>query len=223
MDKQKDITSYDVIRRIKKCFEHKIKIGHAGTLDPFATGLLIVLLGKGTKLERDIHRLKKVYTVDGVFGIETDTQDITGEIVNRSEIDISKEQLENILPSFVGKILQIPPAYSAKKINGKKAYELAREGVEVKLKPKEVEVYAIELLDFQFPNFKLNIECSTGTYIRTIVHDIGKFLDTFATARSLRRDSIGNFKVSDSLIFEDITKESVESSIIGIDEYRENN
>lgn len=202
IDKKKGITSYDVIREIKKDFPKGTKIGHTGTLDPFATGLLIIMIGrKATKLMNRFHKLKKRYIVDAQFGFETDTQDITGIVVSKSDDGIvpTKKNIEKtIKENFLGKIKQIPPKYSAKKIKGKKAYELAREGKEFKLKPREIEIFEFKILDYDYPNISFEVLCSTGTYIRTLVHDLARVLGTYATATQLRRTDIGPFSVKDT-------------------------
>jgi tRNA pseudouridine55 synthase len=202
IDKKKGITSYDVIRNIKKDYPKVTKIGHTGTLDPFATGLLIIMVGRqATKLMNRFHKLKKRYFVDAQFGFETDTQDITGVITYKSDDGRvpAKEEIEKTVnKKFLGKIKQIPPKYSAKKIKGKKAYELAREGKEFKLKPKEIEIFEFNILDYNYPNIKYEILCSTGTYIRTLVHDLARVLGTYATATELRRMEIGPFSVKEA-------------------------
>jgi tRNA pseudouridine55 synthase len=220
IDKEKDITSYDVIRRLKKQFPRKYKIGHGGTLDPFATGLLIILVGKATKLMNSIHKLEKEYVVDAEFGYETDTQDNTGKIVGKEDSILSKEEIEKILPKFVGKINQIPPQYSAKKVNGKRAYDLAREGKEFKLEPKVITIHSIEVIKFEWPRVTFRVSCSTGTYMRTIVNDIAKELGTLATAVELRRTRIGEFKVEDAYSSSEIDKREIEKAIINIEDLK---
>jgi tRNA pseudouridine55 synthase len=214
VDKKKGITSYDVIREIKRKYPKGTKIGHTGTLDPFATGLLIIMVGRqATKLMDRFHKLKKRYVVDAKFGFATDTQDITGIVVSKSDDGIipTKEDIQTTIEKkFLGSIKQIPPRYSAKKIKGKKAYELAREGKEFQLKPKEIEIYEFVILDYNYPNIKFEVLCSTGTYIRTLVHDLARALGTYATATELRRTQIGKFSVED-----------VDGSIIEIDKVKE--
>ncbi len=213
VDKEKGITSYDVIRGIKRKYPKGTKIGHTGTLDPFATGLLIIMIGRqATKLMDRFHKLKKRYIVDAQFGFETDTQDITGIVVSKSDDGIvpTEEDIRTTIEkNFQGSIKQIPPRYSAKKINGKKAYELAREDKKFELKPKEIEIYKFKILDYNYPNIKLEVLCATGTYIRTLVHDLARTLGTYATATDLRRTEIGEFSVDD-----------VDGSIIEIDKVK---
>jgi tRNA pseudouridine55 synthase len=214
VDKKKGITSYDVIREIKRKHPKGTKIGHTGTLDPFATGLLIIMVGRqATKLMDRFHKLKKRYVVDAQFGFATDTQDITGIVVSKSDDGIipTKEDIRSTIEkNFLGPISQIPPRYSAKKIKGKKAYELAREGKEFKLKPKEIEIYEFKILDYNYPDIKFEVLCSTGTYVRTLVHDLATALGTYGTATDLRRTQIGEFSVED-----------VDGSIIEVDKVLE--
>ena len=156
---------------------------------------------QATKLMNRFHKLKKRYIVDAQFGFETDTQDITGKIISKSDDGIvpKKDYIEKVIEKrFLRKIKQIPPIYSAKKIKGKKAYELAREGKDFILKPKEIEIYEFKILDYSYPYIKYEILCSTGTYIRTLVHDLGRVLGTYATATELRRTEIGPFSVNNA-------------------------
>ena len=210
VDKEEGITSYDVIRRIKKEYPKGTKIGHTGTLDPFASGLLVILIGRAaTKLMDRFHNLKKEYIVEAKFGFETDTQDITGEKIfeNMKKSRPSLGKIKRIIEKdFLGLISQIPPKYSAKKVKGRKAYELARENIDFKLKPKNIEIYEFEILEYKYPDIRFRVVCSTGTYIRTLVKDLARELNTYATATNLRRVRIGTFTV-----------ENVNSSIIGVD------
>ena len=207
INKERGITSYDVIRKLKKVLPKGQKIGHAGTLDPFATGLLIILLGKSTKLMTKILELEKEYIVKAEFGYSTDTQDVTGEkvYISRDLKKIPKESIEkSIKENFLGNISQLPPQYSAKKVKGKKAYEYARENKEVKLEPREISVKSFEIINFNWPIVEFKIVCSSGTYIRTLVHDLGISLGTYATAIELERTRIGDFNIKDSFDFNDI-------------------
>ena len=207
INKEKGITSYDVIRRLKKVLPREQKIGHAGSLDPFATGLLIILLGKSTKLMEKILSLEKKYITTGEFGYSTDTQDSTGQKVDVSNLkEVSKEKLEEIIKkNFVGEISQVPPQYSAKKIKGKKAYEYAREKIDVKLMPKDVTVYKFDIIDYSWPLVRFDVICSSGTYIRTLVNDLGKLTGVYATAVELERTRIGKFDLSEAIKSSDIS------------------
>ena len=210
INKEKDITSYDVIRQLKKILPKGQKIGHAGTLDPFATGLLIILLGRSTKKMDDILKMNREYIVKAEFGYATDTQDVTGERVlqNPKLKEIQQEDIQReIEDEFSGIIKQIPPIYSAKKVKGKKAYEYAREKKEIELEPREIKVKKFEILDYNWPFVQFHISCSSGTYVRTLVHDLGLKLETYATAILLERIKIGVFNVKDALNSKDITSD----------------
>jgi len=223
IDKEENISSYFVIKKLKWLLPRKYKIGHAGTLDPFATGLLVVLLGKATKLMDTIHGLEKEYEVTAEFGYATDTQDCTGEKIKTSStpLVVSKEELnERIQKEFLGDLSQLPPMYSAKQVNGVRAYDLARQGKEVELKPKNIHISKYEIIKYEWPFVTFRIVCSTGTYIRTLVNDLGEKVGTYATAIALRRTRIGEFNVNDAISTKAI-KESTLGSIIEIDKVKE--
>jgi tRNA pseudouridine55 synthase len=210
INKEVGITSYDVIRRLKKILPKGQKIGHAGTLDPFASGLLIILLGKSTKQMEKILKMEKEYIVKAGFGYCTDTQDSTGEKINVSNSSspiTEKEILREIQQNFLGEIRQMPPQYSAKKIAGRKAYEYARENEKVILDAKQIHVYDFKLLNYEWPYVEFNIICSSGTYIRTLINDLGENLGVYATAIELVRTRIGEFTLKDSAKSENINEE----------------
>jgi len=198
IDKPKGISSFDVIRILRKKLKIK-KMGHAGTLDPLATGLLIIGVGKGTKKLSQFLKLDKEYVAKIKLGAVSDTYDKEGKI---KEIKIEKVpekiKVEKVVESFVGEISQTPPLYSAKKIKGKRAYQLARRGIEVKLKPKKVKIYKIEILDYKFPYLKIKVNCSSGTYIRSLAADIGKKLKCGGYLEELKRTKIGKFSLKDA-------------------------
>jgi tRNA pseudouridine55 synthase len=216
VDKEVGWTSADVVNVLKKKLnpknsdlskiklnqnEKRFRIGHAGTLDPFATGLLLVLVGDATKKFDELQGLKKEYIAEIEFGKDTDTQDVDGKVVAEFEgkMVFSKEKIVEVLKkNFTGKIQQIPPHYSAIKINGKRAYDLARAGKVVEIKPREVEIYEWEILDFSENILKLRLLVSSGTYIRTIANDLGQFLGYGAYCKSLRRTKIGEYSVIDA-------------------------
>lgn len=202
IDKEKGITSYDVIRKVKRVLGREQKIGHAGTLDPLASGLLILLLGKATKSMNTFHTYNKVYEVVGQLGFATDTQDMEGKVINKDEKGIKpnmQELREVIEKNFLGDISQTPPNYSAKKINGQKAYDLARKGKEFTIEKKDIHISQYEVYEYAFPIIKCKIKCSTGTYIRTLINDLGIKLNTYATVIDLRRTLIGDFNVSEAI------------------------
>ncbi len=206
INKPNGITSYDVIRKLKPLLPRKYKIGHGGTLDPFATGLLLILIGRFTKKMEYIHTLPKEYIVDMEFGFETDTQDITGRIVKRMENlpRIPRDTIAKKIADLPGDIMQTPPAYSAVKVDGVPAYKLARQNKKVSLKPKPRTIFDATLLSYDWPHAEVRLKVSTGTYIRTIVADLAHDLDAVATATKLIRTRIGDISVEDS-----ITPESV--------------
>ena len=207
IDKPEGITSYDVIRRLKPLFEKKQKIGHAGTLDPFATGLLIITLGRCTKLFDKFQEMKKLYRVTGEFGYETDSYDVTGEKTFEGLKEVSTQDLRKSLEKFKGEISQTPPNFSAKRISGKRAYDLARRKEVFKLEEKRVKIYTLELKSFKFPKFELLVECSKGTYIRSLVVDIARDLQTYATPIILRREKIGDYDVKDAVKIDEVDLE----------------
>jgi len=210
INKQTGITSYDVIRKLKRVLPRGQKIGHAGTLDPFATGLLIILLGKYTKKMAEILEMEKEYIVTAEFGYSTNTQDVTGEKV-QGALDMDKVEvgeIERIIKeNFIGEISQTPPQFSAKKIKGKKAYEFARKGKEVKLQPKLVTIKDFEIIDYDWPIVSFKIICSSGTYIRTLVNDLGELLGTYATALELERTRIGEYTLKNAIKSEKISED----------------
>jgi len=193
VDKPKGLTSSRVVERIKKRF--KVKAGHTGTLDPIATGLLIVLTGKLTKNAAAFLKLDKAYEVKAILGIETDTFDTDGRILRQTDKEITREELEKVLKEFHGDVWQTPPPFSAKKMAGQKAYELARKGVAVDIPPKKVSIYSLVLREFQFPYFTFSCEVSSGFYVRSLVHDIGERLGVGATVVEVRRTRVGPYHI----------------------------
>lgn len=186
-------TSHDVVGYLRKQFPKGTKVGHSGTLDPFASGLLIVGVGRGaTKRLDEFKNLPKTYEAILFLGATSDTQDKDG-VITLTNIDkkYTREEIEKVLQKFIGPQLQTPPMYSAKKINGQKLYDLARKGIEVERKPNEIEIYNIELLSYDYPRLKIRVDCSTGTYIRTLAHDIGQQLGCGAYCEELTRTRIG--------------------------------
>lgn len=190
--KEIGFTSHDVVAKLRGIVKQK-KIGHTGTLDPDATGVLPVCLGNATKLCDMLTDKSKEYVATMRLGFCTDTQDISGEVLKKEEVNVTTEQVTEAVMSFVGKYDQIPPMYSALKVNGKKLYELAREGIEIERKARSVEIFAIEILDINLPDITMKVHCSKGTYIRTLCHDIGLKLGCFATMVSLKRTKVANF------------------------------
>jgi tRNA pseudouridine55 synthase len=223
INKQKGITSYDVIRKLKKVLPKGQKIGHAGTLDPFATGLLIILLGKYTKQMVNILKMEKEYLVKAEFGYATDTQDVTGEKIKEEEDleQIPRKRIEEVLNNkFTGVISQIPPQFSAKKIKGRKAYEYARAGKKVRLKPREIEVKECKAVNYNWPLIQFKVVCSSGTYVRTLINDLGEELKSYATAIELERVRIGDYTLDEALDSKNIV-EGMDMESIKIIKYME--
>jgi tRNA pseudouridine55 synthase len=202
VDKPKGLTSSRVVERIKKKFN--VKTGHTGTLDPLATGLLVVLTGKFTKNASSFLKLDKAYEVKAVLGIETDTFDSEGTVLRRNDNEVTKEELEKVLKEFSGDIWQTPPSFSAKKIAGRKAYQLARKGISVDIPPKKVSIHSLELKEFQFPHFTIACEVSSGFYVRSLAHDIGEKLGVGATVVEVRRTRVGPYHVEQAKRLEEI-------------------
>ena len=207
VDKDKDITSRDVVNEISKVFKTK-KVGHTGTLDPLATGVLVVTIGKATKLSEILTATEKEYQVEAILGIKTDTLDITGNILKKETALFSKEKIINVLNSFQGSYDQEVPIYSAVKINGKKLYEYARNNEEVVLPKRLVTIKQIKLDDISYENnqtiVKFTCLVSKGTYIRSLVNDIAVKLNTVGTMKNLRRLKQGKYLITDAYKLDDI-------------------
>ena len=218
IDKEKGITSRDVVNKLSKELNIK-KIGHAGTLDPIATGLMVIGIGKGTKILDLLTSDKKEYIATVKIGIQTDTLDITGNIVKESNnYKLSINELEKVLNSFKKKYMQTVPKYSAIKINGKKLYEYARNNIDIELPKKEVTIYEIELLDYKNDEFVFKTLVSKGTYIRSLIDDIGNNLKIPMTMKDLRRIKSGKFRIED--INNEIIsiKDALDYKLISIDD-----
>lgn len=196
--KEPGFTSHDVVAKLRGILGQK-KIGHTGTLDPDAVGVLPVCLGVGTKLCDMLTIEDKEYVARFCLGITTDTLDLSGTVLTRQEVIVEKEQVEEAVYSFIGDYEQIPPMYSALKVNGKKLYELAREGKEVTRKARNVQIKEIEILRIQLPKVEMRVVCSKGTYIRSLCDDIGKKLGCGAAMEFLQRTRVGNFRMEDAL------------------------
>ncbi len=200
IDKPQNYTSFDVVAVMRGITKQK-KVGHTGTLDPLATGVLPILLGSATKAQNLLPDSDKEYIAEFLLGIETDTQDITGRVLNKSKVSVTKAELESVLEKFKGKIKQIPPMYSAVKKDGKRLYDLARSGITVDRPSREVTVKELELISFNEESYKVSIRvyCSKGTYIRTLCSDIGNVLLCGATLTSLRRTMACGFNIDKSI------------------------
>ncbi len=214
--KPKGMTSHDVVNRIRKIAGTK-KVGHTGTLDPDAEGVLPICINRGTKAADMLTFSDKRYTAKFQLGLVTDTLDIGGEVVRECAVDISEQQIKDAAISFVGEIEQIPPMYSAIKIGGKKLCDLARKGIEVERKPRCVTIYEISVLDITKDTFEIDVSCSKGTYIRTLGYDIGEKLGCGATMTDLIRTQSSIFKVSDSVKLEDLTPDNYTEYVTPVD------
>ena len=207
-DKPYEWTSFDLVRKIRNLLSRhlkvkKIKVGHAGTLDPLATGLMIICTGKATKKINELTGLDKEYVATFKLGETTPSFDLESEIDNSYAINhITKELVIKVLDGFIGKTDQIPPIFSAKYINGKRAYEYARKGEEVEMKPSRISITEMELVEFDLPFITIKVKCSKGTYIRALVRDIGQKLSSGAHLTGLKRTAIGDFSINDALTIE---------------------
>ena len=217
VNKPQGWTSFDVVNKIKHIIYQKgLKIGHLGTLDPMATGVLLVTVGKATKLFDLMQQKSKTYLATFEFGYETDTLDATGTKVSESLNLPTRQQIEEILPSFIGQIEQMPPKYSAKSINGKRAYDLARANQQFDLKPCKVNIYDLDIIDFSKNCLTLKVVCGSGTYIRAIGRDIAEKLKTFATMTSLIRTDIDNFNIKNCVNIQSINEQNIAENMFKI-------
>ena len=201
IDKPKGLTSARVVEKVKRNL--KTKAGHTGTLDPIATGLLVILTGRATRFAWIFQSLDKGYLTDALLGITTDTYDVEGKIIERREVKVDCEEVRRTVEGFRGEILQTPPPFSAKKIGGKRAYRLARKGKEPELKPIKVNIKEIKLTNCSPPRFSFYCLVSSGTYIRSLVNDIGLKLGTGAVIENLRRTQVGVFRINDAVALEE--------------------
>ena len=211
VDKTKDWTSFDVVARVRGLVSNElnlrpknVKVGHIGTLDPMATGLMGILVGKNyTKKAESLSKLDKTYEVEMLLGKKSPSYDMETEIEDVSDIVPENDKVLSVINSYVGEIDQIPPIYSALKVNGQRAYNLARNNIEVEMKSRKIKIYSITEIDFKYPNISMTCEVSSGTYIRSLVDDIGKDLDVGAVMSNLRRTKIGDFKLDENVITSD--------------------
>lgn len=219
VDKEKGVTSFDVVKKIRRLIlgrlgikKEKIKVGHAGTLDPLATGLLIIAIGEGTKLLEFFIGCEKEYEVKAKLGFVSDTFDADGKIEKfiEEKKEIGKSEIEKLIKeNFLGEITQVPPRYSALKIKGKKAYELARKGEEFEIKERKIKIIKIKIKKMKWPTLEMKVVCSSGTYIRSLVHDIGQELGCGAYVEELRRTKINNFDVKNAIKSDTITEKNI--------------
>ena len=230
MNKDKGCTSHDVVYKVKKLFGKKV--GHTGTLDPNATGVLPILIGKGTELSQFLINHDKKYIATIQLGVKTDSADVEGNVIEEKDVDLSilnNEHVEMVLKSLTGKQKQVPPMYSAIKINGKKLYEYARSGKTVDIPEREIEIYDLKLLEINKENKQIVFEiyCSKGTYVRTVCEKVSESLGTVGYMKELQRTMVGDFKIEDAITVEDLNKnidniEFIENTIISIEKFFSN-
>ena len=225
VNKSKGYTSHDIVAKVKKITGEKV--GHTGTLDPLATGVLPLLIGKGTLCSKYLMNHDKTYKVVLKLGIKKSTGDEEGDIVQEKTVDkgiLNQKNVKTVLESFLGEQEQIPPIYSAIKVNGKKLYEYARKGQEVEVEPRKITIYDIQLLKINKENRKIQFEvsCSKGTYIRSLCEDIAERIGTVGYMKELQRTRVGTFTIEQSVLVEDLNKENVEKHIITIEKLFEN-
>lgn len=207
IDKPKDMTSFGAVARVRRICGEK-KCGHTGTLDPMATGVMTVMLGGATKFCELLPSHDKAYVASFRLGMRTDTLDITGEVVETKSVDSTAEQVREALKDFVGDISQLPPMYSAVSVNGQRLYDLARKGIEVERKSREVTVFSIDMIEEneEAGEYKIAVECSSGTYIRTLIDDLGIKLGCGAVMTALRRTKANGFSLEDAVTIEELQR-----------------
>lgn len=209
VNKPQGITSHDVVYKVRRKFKIK-KVGHAGTLDPLATGVLIILLGRSTKLSGQFITFDKSYRATVMLGTVTDSADIQGKIIAQNSYDhLSSEHILNAVLSFQGEFEQIPPMVSAVKHNGQRLYELARQGIEVERKPRTVRIDCIKVEDINLPYVKIYVDCSKGTYIRQLASDIGNHLGCGACISQIQRTKVGKFKLEEAVMIEELNESHI--------------
>lgn len=208
VDKEKGFTSHDVVSIVKKKLNTK-KVGHAGTLDPMATGVLPILVGKGTKISKYLIEHDKTYVATIKLGIKTSTGDLEGNVIKTADYVIDENTIREVLESVVGIQKQIPPIYSAIKVNGKKLYEYARKGEQVEIPEREIEIYSIKLENIIGDEITFEVKCSKGTYIRTLCEDVAEKLGTVGTMSALKRTQVNTFTISNSIKIDEISKENI--------------
>lgn len=216
INKPTGMSSFDVVRKVKNIAKTK-KVGHTGTLDPEASGVLPICIGRATKLVDYIMNDYKIYKAELKLGIITDTYDREGKILKTSEVNVSKEQIESVIKSFIGEIEQVPPMFSALKVNGQRLYSLARQGIEIERKARKINIYSINILDINTPNITFEVKCSKGTYIRSLCYDIGEKLECGGAMWNLQRIQTGTFNILDSVELEELNSDNIVNYLIPMD------
>lgn len=203
INKEVGISSNKCVNLVKKALDTR-KVGHTGTLDLEASGVLPIVVGKATRASDFLMDERKEYITEAIFGKRTDTLDYDGQVVATSDVIFTRDDLEKEMENFTGEITQIPPMYSALKVNGQKLYDLARKGIEVERKKRQVYIYSFDIIDFNFPKATFKITCSKGTYIRTLIDDLGKNLGSYAYVNILTRSKVGDFYLEDAINSDDL-------------------
>lgn len=218
VNKPAGMSSFGVVSRVRKIVSAKTgkksKVGHAGTLDPFATGLLILMIGKATKQAGEFLKFDKSYEAKVILGAESTTADPEGQITYNNDTKPSINDINEALAELSGDIQQIPPAFSAIKVNGRRAYDLARKGVEIEMKPRSVKIYGYKNIKYNYPELSFNVKVGSGTYIRSLAVDIGNKLGTGAYLKELNRGSIGGYTLKNAHSLESISPENIEGMVI---------
>lgn len=214
IDKPPEITSRQVVNRVCALAPKKTRVGHCGTLDPLATGVLIVCVGPATRLIQFGQASHKHYVGTFRLGLSSDTEDITGDVQTHEAPVVTRAQLETLLPRFTGTIEQRPPAFSALRVGGKRAYDLARAGKEVNLESRKIDIFSLSVVDFNFPDFQLDIRCGSGTYVRSLGRDIAEALGSHAVMTGLVRAGIGEFQKSDAVKLDDLSHENIDDHLL---------
>jgi tRNA pseudouridine55 synthase len=214
IDKPAGLTSRDAVNRVQRLVRPH-KVGHAGTLDPLATGVLVVAVGQATRLIEYVQRMRKTYQAVFQLGRTSDTEDVEGAVVELpGALTPTRRELESAIPKFIGTIVQRPPAYSALKVAGRRAYQLARKGEAVELAPRPVEVFSIEIVRYAYPELELIIECGSGTFVRSLGRDLAEELGTGAIMSALRRLAVGPFRAEEGLVLDQVSRETIEKRLI---------
>lgn len=216
INKPTGMTSFDVVRKVKSIAKTK-KVGHTGTLDPEASGVLPICIGRATKLVDYIMNDYKIYKAELKLGIVTDTYDREGKILSTSEVNLSKEEVEEAIKSFIGEIDQVPPMFSALKVNGQRLYSLARQGIEIERKARRINIYDINILEINIPDVIFEVKCSKGTYIRSLCYDIGEKLKCGGTMWNLQRTQTGAFNILNSVELSELNSDNVVNYLIPMD------
>ena len=213
LNKPRNLGSRTAINSIVKLVRPQ-KVGHAGTLDPLASGVLVTAIGPATRLIRYVQDSEKEYRGSFRLGVTSNTEDVMGDVTELiSAPEVSQADIENVLPDFIGSIEQTPPQFSALKVDGVRAYKLARKGVEAPLKPRRVSIHSLHLASFEYPTFELTIRCSGGTYVRTLGRDIAKAVGSDAVMTGLQRTAEGNLRIEDAVAPEKLTSENIDSHV----------